>query len=272
MNFFRTFPLTALSIIIFYSLSFSQNSSDDPFNVDTDKEIIISATGAVIGAAAIVVSMNNDPLNINEINSLNPQDINAFDRIAIGPYQSDVLGDVLLYSSFIFPLTFLAYDKTLEDFGTVSLMYGEAVLLNASINALVKGLTLRNRPFVYDKNSLLEPKLDVGARWSFYSGHTSFTAVNTFYTAKVYSAYISSESTKTFLWIAAALIPAVTGFSRVNTHNHFPTDVIVGYIVGAAIGYFIPEIHKNKNGGTSNNTRAPQEFIHRPAFGFQISF
>lgn len=272
MNFFRTISFTALSIIIFYNLSFSQNSSNDPFDLDSDKEIIISGTGALIGTAAIIVMTNNDPLTLNEISSLNPQDVNAFDRIAIGPYQSDVLGDVLLYSSFIFPLTFLTYDKTKEDFGTISLMYGEAVLLNAGINALIKGLTLRNRPFVYDKSSLLEPKLNVDARYSFYSGHTSYTAVNTFYTAKVYSSYISSESTKTFLWIAAALIPAVTGFSRVNTHNHFPTDVIVGYIVGAAIGYFIPEIHKNKNSGTSSDTAAPQEFIHKPVFGFQFNF
>jgi len=151
-------------------------------------------------------------------------------------------------------------------------MYGEAILLNASINALVKAMTLRNRPFVYDKNSLLEPKLDVDARYSFYSGHTSMSAVNTFYTAKVYSAYISDGATKTLLWTAAALIPAITGFARINTHNHFPTDVIAGYIVGAAIGYFIPEIHKNKNYVGESGSAVPVEFKHQPIFGFQITF
>ncbi len=109
-------------------------------------------------------------------------------------------------------------------------------------------------------------------RYSFYSGHTSMTAVNTFYTAKVYSAYISNETTKTLMWTAAALIPAITGFSRVNTHNHFPTDVIVGYIVGAAIGYLIPEIHKSENSNESSSSSVPEEFIHSPIFGFQITF
>lgn len=272
MNFLRTIPVTVLSIIIFYNLSFSQNATDDPFDVDTDKELVITGIGALIGAAAIIVNANNNPITFDEINSLNPGQVNAFDRIAIGPYEGDVLGDVLMYSSFVFPLTFLTYDKTLEDFGTVSLMYGEAVLLNASLNALVKAITLRDRPFVYDANSLLEPKLDVDARYSFYSGHTSMTAVNTFYTARVYSAYISNGTTKTLLWTAAALIPAVTGFSRINTHNHFPTDVIVGYIVGAAIGYLIPEIHKTNNSSASNNSTTPEVFIHRPVFGFQITF
>jgi len=137
---------------------------------------------------------------------------------------------------------------------------------------LLKVLTLRDRPFVYDKNSLIEPKLNVDARYSFFSGHTSMAAVNTFFTAKVYSAYISDGTTKTLLWTAAAIIPAITGYARINTHNHFPTDVIVGYIVGAAIGYFIPEIHKTDDAETSNITTAPQEFIHRPLIGFQITF
>ena len=254
------------------TLYFAQNIPDEPFNVDTDKEIIISAIGAAIATGAIIAMANTKPLSFTEISSLSPLQVNKFDRVAIGPYESDFLGDFLLYSSFAFPLTFLAYDKTQEDFGTISLMYGEAVLLNASINGLVKALTLRDRPYVYDENSLLEPKLEKEARWSFYSGHTSFTAVNTFYTAKVYSAYVSDQSTKTILWIAAAVIPAVTGFSRVNTHNHFPTDVIVGYIAGAAIGYLIPELHKNQNDNSGSVTSAPAEFKHQPIFGFQFTF
>jgi len=272
MNFFRSISLSALLLIIFFNLAFSQDASEDPFDVDTDKELVITGIGAAIGTAAIVVNANNKPLNIEQISSLNPEDINKFDRIAVGPFQNDVLGDVLLYGSFIFPLTFLTYDKTQEDFGTISLMYGEAVLLGASINALVKAVTLRDRPFVYDPSSLLEPKLDIDARYAFYSGHTSMTAINTFYTAKVYSEYISDGTTKTILWTAAAIIPAIAGYARIDSHNHFPTDVIVGYIVGAAIGYFIPEVHKTKNNQTSNISSMPAAFIYRPVFGFQMNF
>ena len=272
MNLFRAIPVASLLIIICFNITFAQIANDDPFDIDTDKELIISGIGVLIGTASLVVNANNKPLTLENINSLNPQDVNKFDRNAIGTFESDTPGDILLYGSFAFPLTFLTYEKTLEDFGTVAVMYGEAVLLNASLNALVKAITLRDRPFVYDMNSVLEPKLDVDARYSFYSGHTSMTAVNTFYTAKVYSAYISDGTTKTLLWTAAAIIPAIAGYSRIDTHNHFPTDVIVGYIVGAAIGYFIPEIHKTKTTDSGNNTVAPAQFIHRPVFGFQITF
>jgi membrane-associated phospholipid phosphatase len=180
------------------------------------------------------------------------------------------LGDVLVYGSFLLPLTFLANNDAREDFGTLSLMYGEVVLLNAGINGLVKGLTTRNRPYVYDINSSVEEKYKTGARHSFYSGHTSFTASNSFFTARVFSEYLIDNTSKTLIWTAAAIIPAVTGFSRINTHNHFPTDVIVGYIVGAAIGYLIPEIHKYEN--ESSESEIPEQFIHKPMLGFQISF
>jgi membrane-associated phospholipid phosphatase len=272
MNFLRSISLIALSLTAFLNLTFAQSTTNDPFDIDTDKELIIYGIGALLGTTAIIVNDNNKPLSLEEINLLNPQEVNKFDRTAIGQYETDVLGDVLFYGSFAFPLSFLAYDDKVENLGTISLMYGEAVLLNASINAFVKALTLRDRPFVYDTNSLLEPKLDVDARYSFYSGHTSMTAVNTFYTARVYSAYISDQTTKTILWTAAAIIPAIAGYSRINTHNHFPTDVIVGYIVGAAIGYLIPEIHKTKNSGSTNSSTVPEQFIHRPVFGFQITF
>jgi len=94
--------------------------------------------------------------------------------------------------------------------------------------------------------------------------------LQTLFYCQSFTEYLTDNTAKTLIWTAAALIPAVTGLSRINTHNHFPTDVIVGYIVGAAIGYLIPELHKYEN--ENNISAAPQEFIHKPIFGFQISF
>ncbi len=259
------------SVLLFFLIFHSRRiTGEGPFELNPGKEAAIIGAGAAIGITALIVVSNNDKLTEDGINSFKPEDVNKFDRIAIGPYQEDVLGDVLLYSSYMLPLTFLAYDETREDFGTLSLMYGEVVLLNAGINGLVKGLTTRNRPFVYDENSPLEEKYKLDARHSFYSGHTSFTASNSFFTARVFSEYLTDNTAKTLIWTAAALIPAVTGLSRINTHNHFPTDAIVGYIVGAAIGYFIPELHKYEN--ENNESVTPEQFIHKPIFGFQVSF
>ena len=270
MNFCRTISFFTLSVIFSFSFSFSQNSQNKPFELSLGKEATIISAGAVVGSAAFLIMSNNSKLTEDGVNSLSPGDVNSFDRIAVGSYQEDVLGDVLLYGSFFLPLTFLTYEGTREEFGTLSLMYGEVILVNAAINGLVKGLTARNRPYVYDARSSIEEKYKVNARHSFYSGHTSMTASNSFFTARVFSEYLTNSTAKTLIWFGAALIPAVTGFSRVNTHNHFPTDVIVGYIVGAAIGYLIPELHKYEN--ESSEPAITDQIIHKPIFGFQISF
>jgi membrane-associated phospholipid phosphatase len=263
------YPLI-LSVLLSLNFSFPQNPKEGPFELNTGKEAAIIGAGAVVGITALIVVLNNDKLSEDGVISCKPEDVNKFDRIAIGPYEEDMLGDALLYGSYILPLSFLTYDETREDFGTLALMYGEVILVNKGINALIKGLTTRNRPFVYDKDSPMEEKYKVNARHSFYSGHVSVTASNSFFTAKVFSEYFTDNTAKTLVWTAAAIIPAVTGFSRINTHNHFPTDVIVGYIVGAAIGYLIPEIHKYET--SINESVAPQEFIHKPIFGFKFSF
>jgi len=270
MNYNRSIFLFALSIIFSLNITFSQSSQKSPFELKTGKEAAIIGAGALLSISALLVMNNIDNLSDEKINNISPENVNAFDRIAIGSFSEDNLGDALLYGSFLLPLTFLTYDQTREDFGTLALMYGEVVLLNAGINGLVKGLTTRARPFVYDENSTIEEKYKLDARHSFYSGHTSMSASNSFYTAKVFSEYLANSTMKTLIWTAAAIIPAVTGFSRINTHNHFPTDVIVGYIVGAAIGYLIPELHKYEN--ESNETVVTDQIIHKPIFGFQISF
>jgi len=49
---------------------------------------------------------------------------------------------------------------------------------------------------------------------------------------------------KPIVWTAAATIPAITGYLRVRGGRHFPTDVIGGYIVGAAVGCLVPHLHR----------------------------
>jgi membrane-associated phospholipid phosphatase len=139
-----------------------------------------------------------------------------------------------------------------KDFKILSVMAIEVLLIQAGLNAVVKGLTQRIRPYVYHPESPLDKKTSRGAKFSFYSGHTSTTAAMSFYTAKVFSDYLQDGFTKSLIWTAAVIYPALAGYLRVNSANHFPTDVIIGYSVGAMIGYFIPQLHSvNRQNGLS---------------------
>ena len=49
----------------------------------------------------------------------------------------------------------------------------------------------------------------------------------------------------------AAALPALTGYLRIRAGRHYPSDVLVGYLVGGAVGYLIPTLHKKKPKGKS---------------------
>lgn len=270
MNFSRTIATLLISIFISFNSSFGQNSNSSPFKLDFTKEAVLLGSGAAAGVTALLILSNLDPLTTEQINALNPNDVNSFDRQFIGPLHPDNAGDILLAGSYLLPLTFLAVDDTRKDFWDLGLMYGEVVLINAAITGIVKGTVTRIRPFTYDENSPIGDKTDVNARVSFYSGHTSITASISFFTARVFSEYLTDNTAKILIWSAAAIYPAVIAFSRVDSHWHFPTDVIVGYIAGAAIGYLIPELHKSNE--ENNISLHSSGNLHNPVLSIQIKF
>lgn len=262
--FFLLFSLAILS-----NNSFSQTNTS-PFKMDYGTEAVLLGVGAATSVATLAIQLNSDPLTLEQIEALDENNVNSFDRPTIGPFQSDPLGDVLLYSSYLLPLTFLANENAKDDFGDLALMYSEVLLLNVGITGIVKGLSKRTRPYAYDSSSPLEQITKIDSRLSFFSGHASTTASNYFFTASVLNEYVNNNTTKIIMWSAAALIPAVTAFSRVNTHWHFQTDVIVGYVIGAAIGYLVPLIHKQDAKEINETTEL--NIIHKPLIGFQINF
>ena len=50
------------------------------------------------------------------------------------------------------------------------------------------------------------------------------------------------------LWGSSLTVAAMTSYARVKAGKHYPTDIIASAVVGFAIGYMIPTLHKkNKN-------------------------
>lgn len=216
---------------------------ESPYNLELNRELFLLGSGVLLDITGLIISSNISPLTPQEINELDLNDINNFDKNAIKPYSGSLNGDYFLYGSFLLPLTFLANDNTRRDWQMLGVMWLEVLAIQSGVNLIVKGLTKRTRPYMYDPNTPLEKRQSVDARFSFYSGHTSTTAATTFYIARVFSDYLSNELVKTIIWTGAVIYPALTGYLRMNTGNHFRTDVITGYLIGAAIGYFIPEMH-----------------------------
>ena len=270
MNIFKTFSIFFIPFFISINFSSGQTNNSNPFNLDFTREAVILGTGTAAGITAILIFNNIDALTNEEINSLNRNDVSGFDRIAIGMFAEDHFGDGLLYSAFLLPVSFLAFEETEKDFFDLVFMYGEVLLIQSSITGIVKGTVLRTRPYVYDENSPMNKKTAADARVSFFSGHVSSTAAITFFTARVFSEYVQGNTARILIWSGTIIYPALVGILRMNKHWHFPTDVITGYTIGALVGYFIPELHKNKLGDSVSIY--PSININQPTLSLQIKF
>ena len=228
------------------SISDKSQTRIPPYSLNLAKELAIYSTGAAMFGMSLILRSNIDPLTEEEVAALDPMDVPAFDRGTITSKKAVTGGDLMLFGSMFFPFTFFSHKETKRDISTLAVMTGEVFLVQVGLNFLVKSLTQRVRPYCYDDKTPLSDKTTVSAKLSFYSGHTSTAAAMSFFVAKVFSDYLSNPNTKFMIWTSAAIYPVLTGFLRLDSGSHFRTDIIVGYITGALIGFLIPVLHKSK--------------------------
>lgn len=195
---------------------------------------------------------NKIGLSYNEIISLDPDDIWWFDRVATQQnaddrFRNQDISDWIMNVSIALP-AFLMIDKDIRvDWLDLLILYGETHAVNTSLYLSSAAFIDRTRPFLYSPYVPYGYKSGTGTTVSFFSGHASTTATASFFMAKVYSDYHPVLGNKKYWIFGAAIIPpALVGWFRVKAMQHFPTDVIVGTVVGAAIGIIIPQLHKLK--------------------------
>lgn len=103
------------------------------------------------------------------------------------------------------------------------------------LNFLLKNVFIRTRPLKY---FLIEQ-----GGYSFPSGHAMVSM--SFYTTMTYLIVKSKEKKQKVLWILNFLIVGLIGFSRIYLGVHWPTDVLMGYLLGYMV--FICIVYKQKN-------------------------
>jgi len=239
---------------LFFFIFFGENClAQSPYGFNKNNQIAILGVGSVSLGTSLILRSQVDLLTENEIIDLDRNRVNSFDRQAT--LNSSVLAakqsDVFLYGSCGIPLLLMASSKINTDLLTMAVLWGEVVLLNGGLTLVSKYSSQRIRPFVYNPDFSLEEKQELNAKTSFFSGHSSMVAANTFFAAKVFSDYYPKSKWKPLIWSLAVVIPVTTAHLRVAAGKHFPTDVITGCLIGAACGYFIPAIHKKQGNNNS---------------------
>lgn len=242
MKYYIILFLIGLNIVPSYA-------QESPYQLTKKLDWTLTGIGVGLYAGGFFVKDAVDVPTLEMINQLDVNNLPSFEQFATKNWStaSNDLSDVFLIGSIVLPLSTLVDKNIRKDVVTLGVIFSEAALISISLADLSKGLSKRYRPFVYNPNAPLDEKLKQSARFSFFSGHTSESAMVSFLTAKVLSDYYPGAKWLPYTWTLAAIYPAVTGYLRIKAGKHFVTDVVAGYAAGALIGYLVPHLHKKEN-------------------------
>jgi hypothetical protein len=213
------------------------------------------ATAADIYAIPTIIK-GKKKLSDDEIKALNPNGLSGFDRWALHLDPSE-RNDYYKASDYTMPLivasagVLMADKKISKDWLRLFLLYYELHAVTFSLyNFSFFGPAFQNkiRPVAYYSEWPYGERTGGNQRNSMYSGHTATCAASTFFIVKVYSDYHPEIGAKKYLLYGLASIPPlVEGYLRVKALAHFPSDVMVGFCIGAVCGIAVPSLHKFHN-------------------------
>jgi len=244
----RSFTTGLLLLFFSFFSTQAQAQPSSPYELSWKKDISLMLGGGIGASTAYIIGAKVDPLSLNEIQSLNSADVNGFDRPATRNWSLDAgkASDFFMYGAVLLPVSLLFDEDIRQNYKHVGVLLGESIFLTSGLTGITKVVAKRTRPYVYNDEAPIEEKMTRSARLSFFSGHTSTVAVLSFCTAKIYTDHHPGSKLNPVIWTLAATIPAATGYLRYKAGKHYPSDVIVGYGIGALAGILVPMIHKKK--------------------------
>jgi membrane-associated phospholipid phosphatase len=196
-------------------------------------------------------SIKKTPPTIEQIQNLNKNDVNAFDRWAIYPYSKslDRISYYPFYAAIPVPLIFfLTGSDTRNDFFKLTFLYWETMSITGLLGTAATYNVDRYRPYAYSAETPMDMRTGRIAINSFYSGHVQVVAAPTFFAAKVFADYHPDSKIKWVFYGAASAVTGVTAYMRLKGGEHFPSDILLGTATGVLAGILVPQYHKTKPG------------------------
>ncbi|MBA3647080.1 MAG: phosphatase PAP2 family protein [Chitinophagales bacterium] len=213
---------------------------------------LASDGGVIAGSFALIIvgqvlNGNKAKLIVSDLNNQSVIDhIPSFDKSAIHQHDKSFLvaSDVLLYTSMSLPLISFIDKRVSGHAPTILAMYFETLSIGAGLYSITSGAINRRRPLTFNDSVPNSVRLGNRQQNSFFSGHTTIAATACFFGARIFTDFRPYSKLTPYVWTAAAVVPAFVAFSRYKAGEHFPSDVVAGYVVGATVGYLVPALHK----------------------------
>lgn len=258
--------------ILFLALLISlPNFAQSPYSFDLDEEAVFYGAGITLGIVDNQLLKKREPLTIVDLGNLSKNNINSFDKMALNNWSptANVVSDVLLIVSIASPLFLLTSSDVHKDIGIYSNMYIQNVVFSYSLAYLAKANVYRLRPYVYNENVSNEEKLSPGSTYSFFSGHSTMAFSSAIFLSTMFHKYHPASKLAPYIWATSLALASTVGYLRIYSGQHFPSDVIIGAVVGSLVGYLVPLVHENHH--TELNV-VPEKIRSNKVFTFNINF
>lgn len=219
------------------------------------KDFLLAPLSAAAFVSSELLDKKKFNLTLEGIQALDRQSIGSFDRGATYNWSksaerfSDVPEQALRFMPALYAIPVLK-NKQLNHGVTLGVMYGEVVFLSAGVTGITKSLAKRIRPYLYNTSFTPEERFAMQgkeapiASTAFFSGHSVTAFAGAVFLSKTFTDIYGKTTWSKVIWVGSLSLATVTAIARVEAGVHFPTDVLAGAVVGSAIGYFIPVLHK----------------------------
>jgi membrane-associated phospholipid phosphatase len=176
-------------------------------------------------------------------------DLMPWDRPFAGRWnaKADLASDILTGAG-AFPLVLSVSDWSRgrlggSDVAVQLAMLSEVLALQSGINLAVRSLAVWPRPFLLGSKGGTE-RNSKDASGSFYSGHSSAAFSIAVFSSCWYDRTHPGSRYSPWIWGGSLAVAATTASLRVIAGKHYPSDILVGALVGSLVGWAVPRMHQ----------------------------
>lgn len=237
-----------VSLFIFLAVSLKAQEDQGPYHLSLKRDLLLGGGGV---GTVILGDYLQDQVPEVTLGALELGNVPSFDRFAINynsasaKSASNRTRDI----SSVMPALLLLEKASRKDAPKLLLLYAETVALRRGLTNIVKYTARRPRPYLRTEGLDPETIVRSGDREAFLSGHTSGAASTAFFFGRVFADYYPDSKLKPYVWGLSIGLPALTGYLRIRAGQHYPSDIVAGYALGAAVGWLVPTLHKKPIGG-----------------------
>jgi membrane-associated phospholipid phosphatase len=214
-----------------------------PVSLRATQSVDMPITVGALGLAVLPIAIPERPHRPWEHELVDAIDLDSRDNFSP---RAATISDVSLALTLAAPAVYLSSTSLTDDESTRLSLYTETLAVDLALVQLAKYAVQRPRPYTYGRSAAARAYAKAegdDAYRSFYSSHAAMGFGAAVAGAYLFGAGHADPHARAAVWGLGLTSAAFTANLRVRAGKHFYSDVLVGAIVGSAIGYAVPALH-----------------------------